>query len=74
MKKVISAKKKYKPTAVHWFYGPTGTRKTKLVKEIIANKIIKGSVLPDEITIIDKFSQSGFAIGAVKPNFKNIDC
>lgn len=66
------SKKEYKPTVVHWFYGPTGTGKTRLVKEIVADRIIKNIVKPDEITIIDKFSQSGFAIGAVKPNSKII--
>lgn len=64
------SKKEYKPTIVHWFYGPTGTGKTKLVKEIVADRVLKNVVKPSEITIIDKFSQSGFAIGAVKPNSK----
>ncbi len=66
------SKKEYKPTVVHWFYGPTGTGKTKLVKEIVADRVLKNVVKPCEITIIDKFSQSGFAIGAVKPNSKII--
>lgn len=64
------SKKEYKPTAVHWFYGPTGTGKTRLVKEIVADRVLKGVVKPCEITIIDSFSQSGFAIGAIKPNSK----
>lgn len=66
------SKKEYKPTVVHWFYGPTGTGKTRLVKEIVADRILKNVVKPSEITIIDSFSQSGFAIGAIKPNSKII--
>lgn len=64
------SKKPYKPTVVHWFYGPTGTGKTRLVKEIVADRVLKNVVKPCEISIIDSFSQSGFAIGAIKPNSK----
>lgn len=64
------SKKEYKPTVVHWFYGPTGTGKTRLVKEIVADRILKNVVQSNEISIIDSFSQSGFAIGAIKPNSK----
>lgn len=66
------SKKDYKKTIVHWFYGPTGTGKTKLVKEIVADRVLKNVVKPCEITIINKFSQSGFAIGAIKPGSKII--
>ncbi len=66
------SKKPYKPTVVHWFYGPTGTGKTRLVKEIVADRVLKNVVKPCEISIIDSFSQSGFAIGAIKPNSKII--
>lgn len=62
--------KPYKPTAVHWFYGPTGSGKTRLVKKIIGDKVKSGEIKISEITIINKFSQSGFAIGAIKPNSK----
>lgn len=62
--------KVYKPTAVHWFYGPTGSGKTRLIKSIINEKVKKGELKVSEISIIDKFSASGFAIGAIKPNSK----
>lgn len=63
-------KKEYKKTVVHWFFGPTGAGKSRLIKQILSDRILKGELKASEISIIDKFSQSGFAIGAIKPNSK----
>ncbi len=63
-------KKEYKKTVVHWFFGPTGVGKSKLIKQILSDRILKGELKASEISIIDKFSQSGFAIGSIKPNSK----
>lgn len=63
-------KKEYKKTVVHWFFGPTGVGKSKLIKQILSERILKGELKASEISIIDKFSASGFAIGAIKPDSK----
>lgn len=63
-------KKEYKKTVVHWFYGPTGAGKSRLIKQILSDRILKGELKASQISIIDKFSASGFAIGAIKPNSK----
>lgn len=52
------------------FFGPTGAGKSRLIKQILSDRILKGELKASEISIIDKFSQSGFAIGAIKPNSK----
>lgn len=63
-------KKEYKKTVVHWFFGPTGAGKSRLIKQILSDRILKGELKASEISIIDKFSASGFAIGTIKPNSK----
>lgn len=63
-------KKEYKPTKVFWFFGPTGTGKSRKVKEIISEKVINKIIKPDEITIVNCFTSSGFAIGMINYNSK----
>lgn len=63
-------KKEYKPTKLYWFFGPTGTGKSKKVKEIISEKIINKVIKKDEITIINCFTSSGFAVGTINYNSK----
>lgn len=63
-------KKEYKPTKVFWFFGPTGTGKSRKVKEIVSNKVINKIIKPDEITIVNCFTSSGFAIGMINYNSK----
>lgn len=65
MKRVTFKKKEYKPTKLYWYFGPTGTGKSRRVKEIISEKIINKVIQPDEITIINCFTNSGFAIGMI---------
>lgn len=62
-------KKEYKPTKVFWFFGPTGTGKSRRVKEIINEKVINKVIKKDEITIINCFTSSGFAVGMI--NYKS---
>lgn len=61
--------KAYIPTRVHWFFGPTGTGKSRTVKKVVGDKVKKGEIKPDEITIINCFTSNGFAIGMI--NFKS---
>lgn len=63
-------KKEYKPTKVFWFFGPTGTGKSRKVKEIVSEKIINNVIKEDEITIINCFTNGGFAIGMINYNSK----
>lgn len=55
-------KKEYKPTIVHWFFGPTGKGKTYEVKKILSSRILNNELKPDDITRIDNF-KGDFAIG-----------
>ena len=61
--------KEYIPTRVHWFFGPTGTGKSRTVKKVVGDKVKKGVIKPDEITIINCFTSAGFAIGMI--NYKS---
>lgn len=63
-------KKEYKPTKVYWYFGPTGTGKSRKVKELVSEKVINKIIKPDEITIINCFTSSGFAIGMINYNSK----
>lgn len=51
MKRAALKKKEYKPTKVYWFFGPTGTGKSRRVKEIINEKVINKVIKKDEVTI-----------------------
>lgn len=55
-------RKEYKPTIVHWFFGPTGKGKTYEIKKILSSRILNGELKPDDITRIDNF-KGDFAIG-----------
>ena len=63
-------KKEYKPTKLYWYFGPTGTGKSRRVKELVSEKVINKIIKPDEITIINCFTSSGFAIGMINYNSK----
>lgn len=56
----------FKPT-VHWFFGKSGLGKTREVKKIIKNLIIKNQIDINKISRIDKFD-NGFAIGDLCEN------
>lgn len=61
--------KVYTPTRVHWYFGHTGTGKSRTVKRVVGDKVKKGEIKPDEITIINCFTSAGFAIGMI--NYKS---
>lgn len=54
----------YKPTEVHWYFGPTGCGKTRTVKEEISKMLINGNIDESNISIIHKI-ENGFAIGTL---------
>lgn len=56
--------KEYVPTEVHWYFGSTGTGKTRTVKELIKKELIEKTVLKQNISIIHKI-ENGFAIGSI---------
>lgn len=62
-------RKEYKQTKLYWFFGPTGTGKSRRVKDIISERIINEEIKMNEITIINCFTSSGFAIGMI--NYKS---
>ena len=54
----------YKPTEVHWYFGPTGCGKTLTAKREIIKMIKNGEVKEDSVSLIHKI-ENGFAIGSI---------
>lgn len=56
--------KEYVEAEVHWYYGSTGTGKSRTVKELIRQDLKSKQVTKQNITIIHKI-ENGFAIGSI---------
>lgn len=65
-KKCVEADEKFKGAEVYWFYGPTGTGKSRTVKEMLRDYITEGKCTPATISIVDEITlSSGFFNGPI---------